>query len=110
MNTGHNLRGQRIVVIGAGANIGRALAAEAAAAGADLVLAGPDPRTLEWSAGELAGRAEVATVDLADEGSIAGFARRIGRFDHLISTAAMPANGPVAELDLASVQRAFAAK
>lgn len=58
-----------------------------------------------------AGRpAEVVPVDLADEASIAALAKRVGRFDHLVSTAAMPANGPLAELELADVQRAFAAK
>ncbi|CAM5664585.1 Short-chain dehydrogenase OS=Kitasatospora aureofaciens OX=1894 GN=HS99_0001405 PE=3 SV=1 [Kitasatospora aureofaciens] len=49
-------------------------------------------------------------LDLTDEHSIAGFARRAGRFDHLVSTAAMPANGPLKDLELADVQRAFAAK
>ncbi|MFJ8854957.1 SDR family oxidoreductase [Streptomyces sp. NPDC102437] len=104
------LGGQRLVIVGAGSRTGRLLAQAASVAGADLVLAGPDPRKLEWTAGELADPAEVVPVDLADEASIAALAKRVGRFDHLVSTAAMPANGPVAELDLTDVQRAFAAK
>ncbi|MFI1562867.1 SDR family oxidoreductase [Streptomyces sp. NPDC020490] len=104
------LDGRRLVVIGAGSRTGRLIARAASAAGADLVLAGPDPRKLEWTAGELAGPALVAPVDLADEDSIARLARRTGAFDHLVSTAAMPANGPLADLELAAVQRAFAAK
>ncbi|MFI9327114.1 SDR family oxidoreductase [Kitasatospora sp. NPDC052868] len=104
------LGGRRVVVVGAGSNTGRALARAASAAGAELVLAGPDPRKLEWTAGELAGPAEVVPVDLADETSIAALAAATGRFDHLVSTAAMPANGPLADLELADVQRAFAAK
>ncbi|MFI6448622.1 SDR family oxidoreductase [Kitasatospora sp. NPDC050543] len=105
-----SLEGQRLVIVGAGSHTGRRLALAAAAAGADLVLAGPDPRKLEWTAGELAAPAQVVSLDLADEASIAGLAARSGRFDHLVSTAAMPANGPLAELELAAVQRAFAAK
>ncbi|MGC0418621.1 SDR family oxidoreductase [Embleya sp. AB8] len=110
MTTSADLTGQRLVIIGAGSRTGRLLARTASAAGADLVLAGPDPRRLEWTAGELAGPAEVVPVDLADEASIATLAKQVGGFHHLVSTAAMPANGPLAELELADVQRAFAAK
>ncbi|MEU9129187.1 SDR family oxidoreductase [Kitasatospora sp. NPDC048540] len=104
------LAGRRVVVIGAGAHTGRRLAITASAAGADLVLAGPDPRKLEWTAGELAGRAEVVPVDLADEASIVALATAVGGFDHLVSTAAMPANGPLAALAADDVRRAFDAK
>ncbi|MDR8411289.1 SDR family oxidoreductase [Nonomuraea sp. 3-1Str] len=104
------LEGQRLIVVGAGSRTGRLLARTASAAGADLVLAGPDPRKLEWTAGELGGKADVVPVDLSDEDSVAGLAARAGRFDHLVSTAAMPANGPLADLDLAAVRRAFDAK
>ncbi|MGA5823158.1 SDR family oxidoreductase [Kitasatospora sp. NPDC094028] len=110
MSDGTSLQGKRIVVVGAGSRTGRALAGAASAAGAEVVLAGPDPRKLEWTAGELSGPSEVVALDLADERSIAGLARAAGRFDHLVSTAAMPANGPLKDLELADVQRAFAAK
>ncbi|MFF5208145.1 SDR family oxidoreductase [Streptosporangium sp. NPDC000396] len=105
-----SLRGSRLVVIGAGAHTGRSLAVTASAAGADLVLAGPDLRALEQTAGEMAGPARVVPVDLSDEESIAKLAVEVGGFDHLVSTAAMPANGPVTQLDLDAVRRAFAAK
>lgn len=104
------LKGQRLVVVGAGSRTGRALAKAAWAAGAALVLAGPDPRKLEWTAGELSGPLEVLPLDLADERSISDFAGLVGGFDHLVSTAAMPANGPLRDLELADVQRAFSAK
>ncbi|MFI6579648.1 SDR family oxidoreductase [Embleya sp. NPDC050493] len=110
MTTSADLTGQRLVVVGAGSRTGRLLARAVSAAGADLVLAGPDSRKLEWTAGELSGRADVVPVDLAEETTIAALARKVGSFDHLVSTAAMPANGPLAELELADVQRAFAAK
>ncbi|KJS60983.1 SDR family oxidoreductase [Streptomyces rubellomurinus] len=110
MSDGTSLQGRRLVVVGAGSRTGRALAAAASGAGAEVVLAGPDPRKLEWTAGELSGPSEVVPVDLADERSIADLAGAVGRFDHLVSTAAMPANGPLKDLELADVQRAFAAK
>lgn len=110
MFDGTPLKGQRLVVVGAGSHTGREIAKAASAAGATLVLAGPDPRKLEWTAGELSGPSEVLALDLADERSIADFAALVGRFDHLVSTAAMPANGPLKHLELADVQRAFSAK
>lgn len=125
MSATPNLAGRRLVVIGAGSHTGHRLAQVAAAAGARLVLAGPDRRKLEWTAAELAGGTtsaasatggaaaetpEIIEVDITDEASIAALAAKVGHFDHLVSTAAVPANGPVAELELADVQRAFAAK
>ncbi|MEU3459543.1 SDR family oxidoreductase [Streptomyces sp. NPDC006733] len=104
------LEGQRLVVVGAGAHTGRAIARAASAAGAALVLAGPDPRRLEWTAAELSGSSQVLGLDLTDEQSIADFAGTLGRFDHLVSTAAIPANGPLRELRLDDIQRAFSAK
>ena len=73
-------------------------------------MAGPNTDKLEATAAALPDSARVVRVDLTDEDSIAGLATQAGPFDHLVSTAAMRANGPVAELELADVQRAFAAK
>ncbi|WP_245194819.1 SDR family oxidoreductase [Kitasatospora phosalacinea] len=105
-----SLSGRRLVVVGAGSRTGRHLARAASAAGAELVLAGPDPRKLELTAAELAGPSTVLPVDLTEESSVKALADRLGRFDHLVSTAGLPANGPLAELELADVRRAFDAK
>ncbi|GAB1340635.1 SDR family oxidoreductase [Streptomyces sp. E-15] len=102
--------GQRIVVIGAGSAIGRRLARTASAAGAELVLAGPDLGKLKETAGELTGEWEAVEFDITGDGSAARLADRVGPFDHLVSTAAVPADGPLADLDPADVRRAFAAK
>ncbi|RKE18246.1 SDR family oxidoreductase [Streptomyces sp. TLI_171] len=105
-----SLEGRRLLVIGAGSRTGRLLAHAASADGAELLLAGPDPRKLEWTAGELPGPSTVLPVDLTDEGSIEALATRAGQLDHLVSTAALPANGPLKDLRLADVRRAFDAK
>ncbi|MFB9908800.1 SDR family oxidoreductase [Allokutzneria oryzae] len=106
----NTLTGRRLIVVGAGSNVGRHLARTASAAGAELLLAGPDASRLAATAAELPGSPRVHPVDLDDEASIAALAAEAGAFDHLVSTAAMPANGPVATLELASVRRAFSAK
>jgi NAD(P)-dependent dehydrogenase (short-subunit alcohol dehydrogenase family) len=105
-----NLAGQRVVVVGAGSNTGRQLAVTAAKAGADVVLAGPNQERLEATAAQISGGATLAHVDLADEDSIAKLTGTVGTFDHLVSTAAMHANGPVGGLELAAVRRAFDSK
>ncbi|MFE9841636.1 SDR family oxidoreductase [Streptomyces goshikiensis] len=108
---GDSLDGRRIIVVGAGSHIGRHLARAASAAGAEVLLAGPSTAKLEATAATLAAPAAgIHRVDLADEESIAALAARAGAFDHLVSTAAMPANGPVSGLALDSVRRAFDAK
>ena len=110
MTQGTSLEGRRLIVVGGGSNIGRELAMVAAAAGAEVVVAGPRPERLEATAAAVDGAVQVVPVDLSDEASIAGLAAQAGPFDHLVSTAAMRANGPVAELELEAINRAFAAK
>ncbi|MFK0234832.1 SDR family oxidoreductase [Streptomyces vinaceus] len=82
----------------------------APAAGAGLVLAGPDADRPADTAAALPGPARIQVTDLTDEGSIAALAETAGQVDHVVATAAVPANGPVSALVLADVQRAFAAK
>nr|WSW47430.1 SDR family oxidoreductase [Streptomyces sp. NBC_01001] len=105
-----SLDGKRLVVVGAGSHIGRTLARTASAAGAELILAGPDAERLAATANALPAPARIQPADLTDEDSIAALAEAVGPVDHVVSTAAVPANGPVSGLVLADVQRAFAAK
>jgi NAD(P)-dependent dehydrogenase (short-subunit alcohol dehydrogenase family) len=110
MTPGISLEGRRLIVVGAGSNLGRQIALSAAAAGAELVVAGPHADRLEATAAALPGGAKMVPVDLTDEDSIAGLAAQAGPFDDLVSTAAMRANAPVTELELEAINRAFAGK
>lgn len=102
------LAGQDLLIVGGGSGIARALAADAVAEGASVTLAGRDPQRLAPVAAEVG--AATARIDLTDEGSIAAFAATSGPLDHVVSLAAAPANGPVAELDRDAVHTAFDAK
>ncbi len=73
-----SLDGRRIVVIGAGSHIGRRLAQTASAAGAELVLAGPDADRLKATAATLAGPALVQPADLTDAVSYTHPGQRAG--------------------------------
>ncbi|NWJ69218.1 SDR family oxidoreductase [Pseudonocardia sp. ICBG1122] len=102
------LAGQDLLIVGGGSGIARALAADAVAEGASVTLAGRDPQRLAPVAAQVG--AATARIDLTDEGSIAAFAATSGPLDHVVSLAAAPANGPVAELDRDAVHTAFDAK
>ena len=103
-----SLEGARVLVIGLG-GIGAEIARAARGAGAEVILAGRDPDSLSGLADEL-GCAARTGVDLNDEESVRRLAAAIGDVDHIVSTAASPAMGPVAELALLDIQRAFATK
>lgn len=107
-----DIAGQRIVIVGAGSGIGRALALAASKAGATIALVGRRREALIETAGQLTGESSVHVADvtvevevqaLFEEGGIAGF-------DHLVSTASQTAAGRITALDRVAVERALAAK
>jgi NAD(P)-dependent dehydrogenase (short-subunit alcohol dehydrogenase family) len=104
------------VVTGAGRGIGRQIAITLAGAGADVVLAGRDPSTLEATAGVAAG-AGAATLcvptDVTSEeavGSLASAALdRFGAVDALVANSGVGGpSGPLWELDRAAWEETFA--
>jgi NAD(P)-dependent dehydrogenase (short-subunit alcohol dehydrogenase family) len=105
-----NMDSQTIIVVGAGSGIGRAVALGASKAGARVILAGRNRATLEATAEQLAGPGAVDPVDASNEAEVAAFFERVGRFDHLVSTASQSAGGLVPALDAGAVQKAMAAK
>ena len=99
-----SFEGKRLVVVGGGSGIARRIASDAYAEGAEVVLAGRNPdRTSEPGI-------RPAFADLGDESSLKALAAEVGELDYLVTLAAAPANGPVAELDRNAVTRAFDAK
>jgi NAD(P)-dependent dehydrogenase (short-subunit alcohol dehydrogenase family) len=100
--------GKRLIIVGGGSGIGRQIAADAAAQGAAVTLAGRDSRVLD--AIRVGEGISTAMVDLADEESISRLATDVGELDYLVSLAAAPANGPVTDLDRDAIHTAFDAK
>ncbi|MET8428944.1 SDR family oxidoreductase [Nocardia sp. NPDC004860] len=86
------LQDKTMVIVGAGSGIGRRIADDARARGAQVISVG---------------RPE---IDLADEGTVRALAERVGELDYLVSLAADHANGAITELDHDAVHRAFDAK
>ena len=103
------LQGQRVLVVGRGGGIARAVTVAARDAGAKVIAAGRDKDGLAAAyAGEPAISTE--TVDLTDEASIAALGEQLGRVDHVVSTASARARGRLAELDRDAIRLSFDTK
>ena len=101
---------------GGSSGIGRAVAAELAAAGADVVLAARRHEELESAAAELSaigpGRVVAQPTDVADEAAIERLVRRaiseFGRLDVLVNAAGIGHFAPVHKLDADALDRVYA--
>jgi len=101
------LSGSRVLVIGRGSGIARAVVDAARAEGAEVVVAGRDRERL---ASAYDGGVSVERVDVTDEDSIAALAARLGSVDHVVTTASARARGKVGDLEPATVALSFATK
>jgi NAD(P)-dependent dehydrogenase (short-subunit alcohol dehydrogenase family) len=102
------LQGTRILVIGRGTGIARAVVDAAVAAGANVIVAGRNPQKLaDAYTGE---QVEVETVDVTDEASIEALAARLGTIDHVVTTASARARGKVGDLTPETIALSFATK
>jgi len=104
-----SLDNKTVLIIGRGSGLARAAALAARDAGAAVVAAGRQAETLEKAyAGEPGVAAE--QVDLLDEDSIAALGQRLGRVDHVVSTASARARGLVPDLDRDALRLSFDTK
>jgi short-subunit dehydrogenase len=90
------LEGKRVLLSGATGGLGRAIAGELAANGANLVLSSRKQGELEELRGSLPGgtdRHEVIVADLAEEGAPEKLVFDAGNIDILVANAALPASG-----------------
>ncbi|MEU4292515.1 SDR family oxidoreductase [Kribbella sp. NPDC026596] len=103
------LKDKTVLVVGRGGGIARAVTMAARGAGAHVVTAG---RSQESLAQTYADEPRISTeyVDLTDEATIAALAERIGRIDHVVSTASARARGTIAGLDRDAVRLSFDTK
>ena len=100
------ISGSRVLIIGGTSGIGLAVAAAVADRGATPIVASRRPASVETALAGLPA-AEGATVDLADDASIAALLAQHGPFDHLAYTAGEPLElVPLSELTSA-VARSF---
>ncbi|MFK0261366.1 SDR family oxidoreductase [Streptomyces angustmyceticus] len=101
------LAGQTVVVIGAGAGIGRETARQVRADGGRLVLVGRNPERLQQAAQELRPRS-TAAFDATDSDRLRRFFEELpGPVDHVMVTAGSPSYRPLPEMDLDAARGEF---
>ncbi|MEU0280887.1 SDR family oxidoreductase [Streptomyces sp. NPDC006195] len=103
-----SLQGERVLVVGRGSGIARAVVGAAAAEGAQVVAAGRNREALE--AAYKGTSVSVKGVDLTDEGSIADLADDVGSVHHVVSTASARARGALGELSPEAILLSFHTK
>lgn len=104
-----DLSNQRVLVVGGSKYLGEAIARQAAAAGAQVIIGARNLERAEQVASELP-QASAIRIDVTDEASIAAAAEQLGALDHIVITASSHHNVPVAELEKAKTIGAFDAK
>jgi NAD(P)-dependent dehydrogenase (short-subunit alcohol dehydrogenase family) len=101
----------RVVVIGGGSGMGLEVAKKALAGGAEVVIAGRSEERLHAARTNLGGnRVEVVAVDIGERSQVAALFARVGRFNHLVVTAADLPYGPVVGLTEGDLMRAVRSK
>ncbi|MFZ0717223.1 SDR family oxidoreductase [Mycobacterium sp.] len=104
----NTLQHKTILVVGRGSGIAHAVARRARSEGARVIVAGRDRAKLANSYDDLGISAE--TIDITDDESIAALADRVGRVDHVVSTASARARGKLADLQRQNLVQSFDTK
>ena len=104
----NTLQDKTILVVGRGSGIARAVALLARSEGARVIVAGRDRAKLANSYDDDGISAE--TIDITDDDSIVALADRVGRVDHVVSTASARARGKLADLQRQNLLQSFDTK
>jgi len=104
------LKGQSILVVGGGSGIGKAIARQAATAGARVQIASRNVQKLESVAIDIGFETVWSSIDMTDETAVNSWAAGMGRLDHLVISASSAAHGPFAKLETAAIRGMFDAK
>ncbi|WP_192247465.1 SDR family oxidoreductase [Mesorhizobium silamurunense] len=104
----------KILIVGGSSGMGLALARRYLDEGATVIIAGRGEAKLSAAQEELSysGSLEIAVVDISREDDVAALFQRIGRLDHIVSTAADIAGAYrlLPEIELSAAQRVVESK
>jgi NAD(P)-dependent dehydrogenase (short-subunit alcohol dehydrogenase family) len=108
MKQATDLSTKRVVVLGGSSGIGFAVAEQASAQGAEIVIVSSNPERVQKAVEKLQGNAQGHSVDLSDESAIENFFAKLGAFDHLVFTAGDGLRlNDLAATDLQQARQAF---
>jgi NAD(P)-dependent dehydrogenase (short-subunit alcohol dehydrogenase family) len=103
-----SLKDKTVVIIGRGTGIARAIALAVSEDGGQVIAAGRHPDSLAESYRGM--DIGIEHADITDESSIAALAGRIGRVDHVVSTASSRARGGYRDLTASLMNGSFSTK
>jgi NAD(P)-dependent dehydrogenase (short-subunit alcohol dehydrogenase family) len=105
---GNGFENKRVVILGGSSGIGLAVAEQAAAQGAKIVIASSNAERVQKAVESLGENAQGHAIDLSDEKAIEIFFSKLGAFDHLVFTAGDSLHlHDLAATDLKEARRAF---
>jgi NAD(P)-dependent dehydrogenase (short-subunit alcohol dehydrogenase family) len=108
MQRGNGLQRKRVVVVGGSSGIGLAVAQQAAAQGAEVVIASSNHARVQRAVESVGGETQGQAVDVSDERAVATLFAKLGTFDHLVFTAGDSLHlQDLAATDLEQARRAF---
>ena len=108
MALGNGFRNKRVVILGGSSGIGLAVAEEAAAQGANVLIGSSNAERIQKAMGSIAGEVEGQAVDVSDERAVESFFGKVGSFDYLVYTADDSLHlQDLAATDLSQARRAF---
>jgi NAD(P)-dependent dehydrogenase (short-subunit alcohol dehydrogenase family) len=81
------LHNKRVVILGGSSGVGLAVAEQAAAQGAKVVIASSNAERVQKAVESLGNNAQGHSVDLSDESAVETLFAKLGAFDHLVFTA-----------------------
>jgi NAD(P)-dependent dehydrogenase (short-subunit alcohol dehydrogenase family) len=83
----NSFENKRVIIIGGSSGIGLAVAEEAAAQGANVVIVSSNAERVQEAVKSIGGNVRGEAVDVSDEKAVERFFTNIGAFDHLVFTA-----------------------
>lgn len=101
------LQNQKVVIIGGSSGIGLETAKQAIMLGAEVVIASRSEEKLQAAKENLGSKVLVYTLDTTEEQQVKSFFEEVGRFDHLIVSAAETSGGPFLQTDTAQARKLF---
>ena len=108
MQQENGLQNKRVVILGGSSGIGLAVAEQAAARGAKIVIASSNQERVQQAVEPFGANAEGHSLDLSDEQAVENLFKKLGAFDHLVFTAGDTLHlHDLAATDLKQARRAF---
>ena len=107
---GHDLGGQRVVVIGGGSGLGLAIAELAVIRGGDVIVAGRNQAKLDAAVIAMGGASRTAVVDTTEKRAVNEMFEQLGPIDHLVLTASATKTGKVHELAIEDAHASMMSK